>query len=80
MYLSIKSILGSNFELMGYDSSDRIVAKRYGVILKNREGMVMMGHAITHLQIDEWADLHGYHLMESHYKREAYAHERTDLY
>ena len=53
---------------------------RIGVVCRNKLNILMLGHIVTHLDAQAWADLNGYVLLSIYPKRYALPHERTDLF
>jgi hypothetical protein len=53
---------------------------RFGVVVRNKQGVMLLGHAVTHLSAQEWADLHSYTLIKTYAKGLAFPHQRTNLF
>jgi hypothetical protein len=50
------------------------------VVCRADETEVMLGHIVTHLELDDYCALHGYQLVKLQFgTRRALAHERTEL-
>lgn len=63
--------------------SEDLLPKRFPVLLAKIGGRwneFVMGYVVSHLEIQDWCDMHGYKLVELYRgTRPAYSHERTDL-
>jgi hypothetical protein len=69
-------------DLPGFEKD--LLPKKYNVMLAKIGGKwneFVMGHVVTFLEIDEWAEMHGYKIVTLFLgTRPAYSTERTDLF
>lgn len=66
-----------------YQEQEKCQPFRYNVVVcraKNEETEVMLGHIVTHLELDDYCAMHGYQLVKLQFgTRRAFPHERTEL-
>ena len=66
-----------------YQEQERALPMLYRVVVCKQgsdETEVMMGHIVTHLELDDYCDMHGLQLVRLQFgTRRAGPHERTEL-
>jgi hypothetical protein len=76
MTMARSALTGGRLNVDFPDEPDRI---RFSVVGRDKVGRLYIGYVVTALTPQEWADLHGHHLIKAFHIRVAGLYERTKL-